>query len=59
MLCLASVLPLMLCSIFAAENDVVIAAGGCIMLMMTASGAAILIRNAVIWHSYKRLLGNK
>ena len=58
-LCLASVLPLMLCSIFAAENDVVIAAGGCIMLMMTASGAAILIRNAVIWHSYKRLLGNK
>ena len=54
-LCLGSVIPMMIASVLFV-SDFSIALSGCIMLMIIAAGTALLVRNAMIQHGFKRLL---
>ena len=55
-LCFVSVIPLMACSILAGENDLVIAIGGSVMLLMIGVGIYLLVHTCVLWRGFKKLL---
>ena len=55
-LCFVSVLPLMACSMFAAENDSVIAIGGSLMLIMIGIGIYMVVQDCIKWRGFKKLL---
>lgn len=56
---LASVIPMMIVSGFTDTNDLAIAAGGCIMLVIFAFGISCLTYVLTINHGYKRVLSIK
>lgn len=51
-----SVIPLMACSVLAGENDLVIAIGGSIMLIMIGVGICMLVQASIIWSGFKKIL---
>lgn len=55
-LCFVSVIPLMACSMLAGENDLVIAIGGSVMLLMIGVGVYLLVHACVLWRGFKKLL---
>ena len=55
-LCFVSVLPLMACSMLAEENDLVIAIGGSLMLIMIGIGIYMVVQDCIKWKGFKKLL---
>lgn len=55
-LCFVSVIPIMICTLLSRENDVAIAIGGSIMLIIIALGAYMIIETSFLWNRYKKLL---
>lgn len=55
-LCMVSVVPLMACSMLAGENDLAIAMGGSVMLLMIGAGLYLLVHTCVMWRGFKKLL---
>lgn len=55
-LCFVSVIPLMACSMLAGENDLVIAIGGSVMLIMIGVGIYMLVQTCIIRRGFKKLL---
>ena len=55
-LCFVSVIPLMASSMLAGENDLVIAIGGSVMLIMIGVGIYMLVHTCVLWRGFKILL---
>ena len=55
-LCFVSVIPLMACSMLAGENDLVIAIGGSVMLIMIGVGIYMLVQTCIIRRGFRKLL---
>ena len=55
-LCFVSVIPLMACSMLAGENDLVIAIGGSLMLIMIGTGIYMVVQDCIKWKGFKKLL---
>ncbi|MBE6764700.1 MAG: helix-turn-helix transcriptional regulator [Ruminococcaceae bacterium] len=55
-ICFTSVIPLMICSLLTADNDLLIAVGGGIMLIMIGAGVYLLVQTCVMWKGFKKLL---
>ena len=46
----------MICSLLTADNDLLIAVGGGIMLIMIGAGVYLLVQTCVMWKGFKKLL---